>query len=96
VEWVRLPEGGLGNGGSDKETRLGRTIGDLGVRSETGVSVLAVVRGEKVIPNPGAGLRLGSGDAVGILGTPEQRAAFRALVLEPAQDEGRTFGHRRS
>jgi CPA2 family monovalent cation:H+ antiporter-2 len=44
--------------------------------------VLAIVRGKKVIPNPGANLRLEPGDVVGILGTPEQRAAFRALAQE--------------
>jgi len=94
VEWVRLPErtfsgeSGRGEAGYEEEAAaggglLGRSIGDLGVRSETGASVLAVVRGEEVIPNPGPGLRLAPGDAVGILGTAEQRAAFRALAREP-------------
>jgi uncharacterized protein with PhoU and TrkA domain len=50
------------------------------VRSETGVSILAVVRGEEVIPNPGADLALQAGDALGVLGTQEQRAAFRAIA----------------
>jgi len=86
VEWVRLP----GDGDPDESLVLGRTIGDLGVRSETGASVLAVVRGEKVIPNPGADLRLESGDAVGVLGTPEQRAAFRALARGQIQDDAVT------
>ncbi len=86
VEWVRLPDGAgpHGNGPEDEVIAgvglLGRTIGDLGVRSETGASVLAVVRGDEVIPNPGADLALGFGDAVGIVGTPEQRAAFRAIA----------------
>ena len=93
VEWVHLPEGpGLeGNQLADRgfagSNLLGRTIGELGVRSETGSTVLAVVRGEKVIPNPGADLRLEPGDAVGILGTPDQRAAFRALAREHTQDD---------
>jgi monovalent cation:H+ antiporter-2, CPA2 family len=94
VEWVRLPEG-TDPDGNDPEHRglpegslLGRTIGDLQVRSETGASVLAVVRGEKVIPNPGANLRIEPGDVVGIVGVPEQRAAFRALAGEPTKDEG--------
>jgi monovalent cation:H+ antiporter-2, CPA2 family len=87
VEWVRLPEGGSDKGGFGEGVLLGRTIGDLGVRSETGASVLAVVRGEKVIPNPGADLQLEPGDAVGILGTPEQRAAFRALPRQRTQDD---------
>ena len=89
VEWVRLPgttslERTDPNGSGPAESALlGRTIGDLEVRSETGASILAVVRGGKVIPNPGAGLRLEPGDAVGILGTPEQRVAFRALTRDP-------------
>src|SRR5829696_605621 len=102
VEWVRLPErtssgeSGRGEAGCEDEAvagsgLLGRSIGDLGVRSETGASVLAVVRGEEVIPNPGPGLRLAPGDAVGILGTAEQCAAFRALARgptrEPSQDD---------
>jgi len=102
VEWVRLPErtssgeSGRGEAGCEDEAvagsgLLGRSIGDLGVRSETGASVLAVVRGEEVIPNPGPGLRLAPGDAVGILGTAEQRAAFRVLARgptrEPSQDD---------
>ena len=91
VEWVHLPRtAGLegdqpADGDPTGGNLLGRTIGELGVRSETGASVLAVVRGEDVIPNPGADLRLEPGDAVGILGKPEQRAAFRALAREPTQ-----------
>jgi monovalent cation:H+ antiporter-2, CPA2 family len=89
VEWVRLPgttslkRTDPDGSGPAESALLGRTIGDLEVRSETGASILAVVRGEKVIPNPGAGLRLEPGDAVGILGTPEQRVAFRALARDP-------------
>ncbi|HJQ30128.1 MAG TPA: NAD-binding protein, partial [Rubrobacter sp.] len=90
VEWVRLPEA-TELAGNDRDPAgsglLGRSIGELGVRSETGASVLAVVRGEEVIPNPGADLRLEPGDAVGILGTPEQRAAFRALPSQRTQDD---------
>ena len=86
VEWVHLPEGAEPGGTGSGHRRpvgdglLGRTIGDLAVRSETGATVIAVVRGERVITNPGAELRLEPGDAVGVLGTPEQRAAFRALA----------------
>ena len=93
VEWVHLPEGPdlegeqPAGGGTTGSKLLGRTIGELGVRSETGASVLAVVRGENVIPNPGADLRLEPGDAVGILGKPEQRAAFRVLAREPRRDD---------
>ena len=88
VEWVRLPGGGdPKEDGPKNGGLLGRTIGDLAVRSETGASVLAVVRGDEVIPNPGADLRLEAGDAVGVLGTPEQRDAFRARAWERTRDD---------
>jgi monovalent cation:H+ antiporter-2, CPA2 family len=74
TEWVRLPEG---------DTVAGKTIGDLQIRSSTGASIVAVVRGEEVIPNPGPEIALRAGDLVGVLGTPGQRAAFRALTNGP-------------
>jgi len=80
VEWVRLPEVQVPGKNETGSGPLGHSIGDLGVRSETGASILAVVRGDEVIPNPGADLALEAGDAVGVLGTPEQRAAFRAIA----------------
>src|ERR687886_889444 len=73
TEWVRLPEG---------DTVVGKTIGDLKIRSSTGASVVAVVRGEEVVPNPGPEVALRAGDLVGVLGTPHQRAAFMALARQ--------------
>jgi CPA2 family monovalent cation:H+ antiporter-2 len=90
VEWVRLSEGQVPEKDEGenltKRGLLGHTIGDLGVRSETGVSILAVVRGDEVIPNPGADLALEAGDAVGVLGTPQQRVAFRTIAGANADD----------
>src|ERR671920_92637 len=79
VDWVRLRDPQVPEV-DDNRALPGRTIGDLGVRSETGASILAVVRGDDVIPNAGADLVLRAGDAVGVLGTAEQRAAFRAIA----------------
>jgi CPA2 family monovalent cation:H+ antiporter-2 len=71
TEWVRLPENSpLG----------GRTIGDLGVRTKSGASVVAIVRDDLVVANPGPDARFEPGDLIGVLGTPEQRAAFLALT----------------
>jgi CPA2 family monovalent cation:H+ antiporter-2 len=90
VDWVRLSEEQVSEKyeGESPTGRglLGHTIGDLGVRSETGVSILAVVRGDEVIPNPGADLMLQAGDSVGVLGTPQQRAAFRSIAGANADD----------
>jgi monovalent cation:H+ antiporter-2, CPA2 family len=84
VEWVRLAEGRVPEKDEEESptghSLIGHTIGDLGVRSETGASILAIVRGDEVIPNPGADLALEAGDAVGVLGTREQRAAFRSIA----------------
>ena len=71
TEWVRLPEGSpLG----------GRTIGELGVRTKSGASIVAIVRDDLVLANPGPDARFEPGDLVGVLGSPEQRAAFLALT----------------
>jgi len=71
TEWVRLPEGG---------ELVGKTIGELGLRSRIGASLVAVVRGDDVSPNPGPAVTLEAGDVVGVLGTPEQQSAFRELA----------------
>ena len=71
TEWIELPE----------ESRFaGRSIGELQVRTESGASLVAVVRGEELLANPGPEVRLESGDTVGFLGTPDQREAFRSLA----------------
>ena len=71
TDWTRVP---------DNSDLCGRTIGELGIRSEIGVSVVAVIRGDEVTPNPGPGVSLEAGDLVGTLGTPGQRDAFREFV----------------
>jgi CPA2 family monovalent cation:H+ antiporter-2 len=74
TEWVRLPEGsGI----------VGRTIGSLRIRSRTGVSVAAIIRGDELLPNPGPEVAFEAGDVVAALGTADQRAVFRALAHEP-------------
>ena len=71
TDWVSVPE---------DSPLAGRKIGDLRIRTETGASIVAVVRGESVTANPGPGFALASGDVLSVLGTPDQRAAFSSLV----------------
>jgi monovalent cation:H+ antiporter-2, CPA2 family len=71
TEWVRLPE---------NSPLEGRTIGDLGVRTQTGASIVAIVRDDLVLAGPGPDVRFEPGDLVGVLGTRDQRAAFVALT----------------
>ncbi|MDP8949147.1 MAG: portal protein, partial [Actinomycetota bacterium] len=71
TEWIRLPEASPLNG---------RTIGELEVRTKTGASIVAIVRDELVLTNPGPDARFEPGDLVGVLGTPDQRATFLMLT----------------
>jgi CPA2 family monovalent cation:H+ antiporter-2 len=71
TEWVKLPE---------VSPMHGRTIGELEVRTKTGASIVAIVRDDLVIANPGPDERFKAGDLVGVMGTPDQRATFRTLV----------------
>src|SRR5215210_2668460 len=73
TDWIRLP------GGS---ATVGKTIGELEVRGKTGASVVAVVREGEVLPNPGPEVILEADDVVGVLGTPDQQAAFQDLANE--------------
>lgn len=54
----------------DPSPFVGRTIGDTGARTRTGVSIVAVVRGDDAIPAPGPDQRLETGDTLVVVGTP--------------------------
>jgi TrkA domain protein len=61
-------------------TLAGQTLGEAGVRRETGTSVIAVQRGAETIANPDPGFRIEAGDVLVTLGTREEQAAFEDLV----------------
>ncbi|HWQ13958.1 MAG TPA: cation:proton antiporter [Roseiflexaceae bacterium] len=78
IEWVDLRAG---------SPCAGRSIRECSIRQRTGASVVAVLRGDELLSNPTPDLVLRAGDMVAILGTAEQRAAFRTQfgpVLEEA------------
>lgn len=61
IDWLPIAEG---------SPFAGRTIGDTGARTRTGVSIVAVVRGEDPIPAPGPDQSLEAGDTLVVVGTP--------------------------
>jgi TrkA domain protein len=75
VDWVRVP---AATGAS------GATIGDLAVRTRTGASVVAVLRGDRPHPAPGPGFRLEGGDVAVIVGTASGAGQARLLLQEGA------------
>ena len=61
IDWLHLREDSV---------YVGRTIGDARIRTRTGVSVVAIVRGENAVPAPGPEESLASGDYLVVVGTP--------------------------
>ena len=53
----------------DDSRYVGRTIGETRLRTQTGVSVVAIVRGENAVPAPGPEQQLESGDYLVVVGT---------------------------
>jgi TrkA domain protein len=61
IDWLPLGQG---------SAFVGRPLGDTAARSRTGVSIVAVVRGDQAIPAPGPEQRLEAGDTLVVVGTP--------------------------
>jgi TrkA domain protein len=68
IDWVPVPQG---------SPFAGRTIGTAGIRSTTGVSIVAVLRQGSAFPAPGPQFALRAGDTALVVGTP---AGIEALV----------------
>jgi TrkA domain protein len=60
IDWLRIPS-----------ALAGRTLRDVAVRTTTGVSIVAVVRGDTTIPAPPPEFTFEAGDAAVAVGTPE-------------------------
>lgn len=60
IDWLPIREDSKYAGG---------TIGDAHIRTRTGVSVVAIVRGDEAVPAPGPEQRLAAGDYLVVVGT---------------------------
>ncbi|NUU25483.1 MAG: potassium transporter TrkA, partial [Streptomycetaceae bacterium] len=58
----------------------GRELGDTRMRTETGVSIVAVLRRAGAIPSPAPDFRLAGGDTLIVIGTREGVDAAAALL----------------
>jgi len=59
----------------------GASLAELKIRERFGVSVVGVIKGEELAPNPSADLVISPGDILGVLGTKAQVKAFRERML---------------
>jgi TrkA domain protein len=61
IDWLPIPA----------ETPFaGKTIGDTRAHTQTGVSIVAVLRGDRAFPAPGPDFGLEPGDTILVVGTP--------------------------
>lgn len=58
----------------------GRVLGETQMRTETGVSIVAVLRRAEAIPSPGPEFRLAGGDTLIVIGTREGVKAAAAIL----------------
>ncbi len=73
IEWVTLPSDGSG--------LAGQTIGDGHIRTRTGASVVAIIRGEASIPGPGPDFRFEPGDVALVVGSIDGVQAAQRLLI---------------
>ena len=62
IDWLHVDEA---------SPYAGKSIGDARIRTRTGVSVVAVIRGEQAHPAPGPEFRIEANDTLVVVGTPE-------------------------
>ena len=71
IEWIPLPAG---------SAAVGRTIGDLEIRTRTGSSVVAIVHEDQATPAPGPEHAFLADDVVVAVGTSEGITQLRTLL----------------
>ena len=70
IDWVEI---------ADSWWAAGRTIADTQLRRRTGVSIVAIIRGDQTVPAPEPSADLFAGDTAVVVGTPE--GIQRAITL---------------
>ncbi|MEZ5407515.1 MAG: cation:proton antiporter regulatory subunit [Acidimicrobiales bacterium] len=71
IDWITVPDG---------SAFVGRTIADGEIRTRTGVSIVAVIRGADTTPAPPPTFGFAAGDVAVAVGTPAGLDAVRAML----------------
>jgi len=71
IDWIDVPT---------TSRFVGHTIADAEVRSRTGVSIVAVLRGDDAHPAPGPEFRFAPGDTAVVVGTPDGIVTATSLL----------------
>jgi CPA2 family monovalent cation:H+ antiporter-2 len=59
---------------------LGKSIAEANLRANTGASVIALIRGENVLPNPKSDIQFLEGDMVGLIGSAQELKEAEQLL----------------
>lgn len=73
IEWLDVPE---------ESALAGVSVGESALRSETGVTLLAIQRGAETIGNPDPEVVVRAGDVLVTLGTRDEQRELESLVEE--------------
>ncbi|MBC7960442.1 MAG: cation:proton antiporter regulatory subunit [Vallitaleaceae bacterium] len=73
VNWYKL---------SDNSPIIGRTLGGLGIRKKSHISIIAVVNGDDFITNPNSDYVFRTGDTCVVIGKPERFGDFLKIISE--------------
>jgi TrkA domain protein len=73
IQWVTI---------ESAQGLAGKTIAEGEIRTRTGASVVAVIRGETSIPGPGPDFQFHAGDVVLLMGSDQAVEAAERLLLE--------------
>lgn len=71
IDWLKI---------ADDSPYAGKTIGDARIRTRTGVSVVAVIRGENAHPAPGPEFKAEAGDTLVVVGTTDGIKAVEDIL----------------
>jgi len=71
IEWVEIDE---------ESPIVGQTLSGCDVRNQTGVSVIAIQRGDETVPNPDPDETITAGDILVVLGTRAEQLALQEFV----------------
>jgi CPA2 family monovalent cation:H+ antiporter-2 len=78
LTWLSLPP---------ESPLLGQTIRQLGIRTQTGATVVGVLRTGTLQPNPDADFRFEPGDLVGVIGQRPQLEAFESFIAAAGAEQ---------
>jgi monovalent cation:H+ antiporter-2, CPA2 family len=73
IEWIEIQKG---------HPLAGLLLKDSKVRVKTGAMIVAVLRQDELLPNPGADFQILAGDYLALMGRPEQLSRYREVCSD--------------